>query len=67
MADIGIDDGFIKDMRDKIQPGTSALLVLAGPQAPDKVADELRRFQPELISTNLSREQEERLRELFQE
>src|SRR5690606_26057832 len=67
LADIGIDDNFIRDIRDKIQPGTSALLVLASTQAPDKVAEELRRFEPELITTNLSREQEERLRELFQE
>lgn len=67
LADIGIDDDFIKDMRDKIQPGTSALMLLASTQAPDKIAEELRHLGPELISTNLSEAQEARLRELFED
>lgn len=67
LTDIGINDDFIAEMRSKITPGTSALLLLASTQAPDKVADEIRHLGPELISTNLSAEQEARLRELFEE
>lgn len=67
LTDIGIDDKFIDEMRSKIQPGTSALLLLAGSQAPDKVADALRHLEPELITTNLTQAQEDKLRELFQE
>ncbi|HZJ10447.1 MAG TPA: DUF1269 domain-containing protein [Trueperaceae bacterium] len=67
LTDIGINDDFIKKMRAKVTPGTSALLLLASTQAPDKVADALRHLGPELISTNLSEEQEARLRELFEE
>lgn len=67
LTDIGIDDGFINQMREKIQPGTSALMLMASTQAPDKLAEELRYLDPELISTNLSQEQEDRLRELFED
>lgn|SRR5690554_5971641 len=66
LTDIGIDDGFIKDVREKVQPGTSALFLLAGTEAPDKVAEHLSRFNPQLLTTNLSHEQEQRLRELFE-
>src|SRR5690554_4587649 len=67
LTDIGIDDNFIKEVRDSVQPGTSALFLLAGTEAPDRVAEHLSRFDPQLLTTNLSNEQEERLRELFNE
>ena len=67
LTDIGIDDNFIKQVRDNVQPGTSALFLLAGTEAPDRVAEHLSRFDPQLLTTNLSNEQEERLRELFNE
>ncbi len=66
LGDFGIDDDFIKQMRDKVTPGTSALVVLAATQAPDRVADQLRHLAPELITTNLSNESEQRLRDLFE-
>lgn len=66
LTDIGINDGFIKEVRERVQPGTSALFLLADTEAPDKVAEHLRPFGPHLLSTNLSQEQEGRLRELFE-
>ena len=67
LTDIGIDDNFIKDVRERVQPGTSALFLLSSTDAPDRVADHLRQYEPVLASTNLSREQEDNLRELFSE
>ncbi len=67
LSDIGIDDDFIASMREKVTPGTSALVMLASTQAPDRVAESIRPLEPELISTNLSAENEKRLRELFEE
>ena len=43
MADVGIDDDFIKQVREKVTPGTSALFALtSGATAPDRVIDELK-------------------------
>ncbi len=65
MRDVGISDAFIGEVRDKITPGTSALFVLTSGAVTDKVADEFRGTDTELISTNLSDEQEAQLRDAF--
>jgi uncharacterized membrane protein len=65
MSDAGIDDRFIQDVRDQITPGTSALFVLTSDAVQDKVRDAFAGQRPELISTNLSTEQEAALREAF--
>ena len=66
LADVGIDDDFIKNVREKVTPGTSALFVLTGAAtAPDKVVDELRQYDFEIVSTNLPQEEEQKLREAF--
>ena len=66
MADVGISDDFVKQVREKVTNGTSALFALtSGASAPDKVVDELKQYDFEIISTNLPEEQEQRLREAF--
>ena len=66
MADVGIDDDFIKQVREKVTEGTSALFALtSGATALDKVIDELKAYDFEIISTNLPEEQEKQLREAF--
>jgi uncharacterized membrane protein len=43
LADVGISDDFIKQVREKVTEGTSALFALtSGATAPDKVVDELK-------------------------
>jgi uncharacterized membrane protein len=66
MADVGISDDFIKQVREKVTDGTSALFALtSGATAPDKVVDELKQYDFEIISTNLPEDQERQLREAF--
>jgi uncharacterized membrane protein len=66
LADVGIDDDFIRQVREKVTEGTSALFALtSGATAPDKVIDELKQYDFEIISTNLPEEQENKLREAF--
>ena len=65
LADVGIDDAFIRRMRDEIQPGTSALFVLSSGAVTDKVREAFEGQQMELVETNLTHEQEDRLREVF--
>jgi uncharacterized membrane protein len=65
MADVGIDDDFIKQVRDQVQPGTSALFLLTSDAVQDKVHEAFAGMNMELIQTNLSHEEEERLRDVF--
>jgi uncharacterized membrane protein len=67
MTDVGIDDAFIRRMRDEIKPGTSALFVLSSGAVVDKVKEAFQGQQMVLVETNLSHEQEDRLREVFSE
>src|ERR1043166_6286276 len=42
LGDVGIDDSFIKEVRQKVTPGTSALFLMSQGAVPDKVAEELK-------------------------
>jgi uncharacterized membrane protein len=66
-SDYGIDDKFIDQTRSKITEGTSGLFLLSQNAVADRVTDALKSLKPEIISTNLSKEQEEQLREAFGE
>jgi uncharacterized membrane protein len=65
MTDVGIDDEFIRQVREQVTPGTSALFVLTSNAVMDKVTDEFRNSGATLVSTNLSNEDEAKLREVF--
>ena len=65
MADYGIDDNFIKQTREKVTEGTSALFLMTSDAVQDKVIDELKGYKFELIASNLTKEQEEQLRKDF--
>lgn len=67
MADIGIDDSFIKEVQTKVTPGTSALFLMSGGAVLDKLKDALGGQQFELIASNLSAEQEAKLKSYFGE
>ena len=67
LTDVGIDDEFIRDVRDKVTPGTSALFVLTSGAVVDKVHDAFRDQRAELLHTNLSNQEEQKLREVFAE
>ena len=65
LADAGISDSFIDSVRKQVTPGTSALFLLSSDAVIDRVAAEFEAAKAQLISTNLSTEQEAKLREAF--
>src|SRR4051794_33328570 len=67
LSDVGIDDDFIKGVRDEVTPGTSALFVMSSDAVLDKVQAEFAETHAKLIQTNLSKDQEDKLREAFSE
>jgi uncharacterized membrane protein len=67
LADVGIDEAFINTVREKVTPGTSALFLLTSGATEDRMIEELKQFDFEIISTNLPAEEEQKLREAFGE
>jgi uncharacterized membrane protein len=66
MADVGIDDNFMKALGTKLHPGGAAVIVLIRRSTPDKVLPEIAQFGGEVIQTSLDNESEERLREILE-
>src|SRR5215218_7850220 len=67
LSDVGIDDDFIGSIRDKVTPGTSALFAMTTDAVVDKVREAFEGQQAELIHTNLSNDDEAKLRAAFSE
>ena len=65
MRDYGIDDDFIESVREQITEGTSGLFLLTSDAVMDKVTDQLKGEQFELIASNLTKDQEDELMAAF--
>jgi uncharacterized membrane protein len=67
LGDIGIDDSFIKEVSEAVEPGESAVFLLARDAQMERIKQELSDFEYdfEIIETNLSPEDETHLRETF--
>src|SRR6516162_4653092 len=63
----GIEQDFIDQVRSKITPGTSALFLLETGAVVNRMAEAVKGQQFEIIQTNLSKEQEDKLRADFGE
>jgi uncharacterized membrane protein len=64
-ADYGIDDNFIKQTREKVTEGTSALFLLTSGAVQDKVVEAMKGQTFEILSTNLPKGKEDELRAAF--
>ena len=61
LSDYGIDDKFIKNLGETIEPGSSALFVLVKKATPDKVLEELSKFEGKVLKTSLTADAEAEL------
>jgi uncharacterized membrane protein len=61
-TDVGVNDDFLKQLGDKLEPGAAALIALGRSDAPDKLLERLRPYGGDVIQTSLDTEEEERLR-----
>jgi uncharacterized membrane protein len=64
-TDYGIDDNFIKKVRDQVTPGSSALFLMTEREVVDRVINEFKGGGFEMVTSNLSKEQENELRAAF--
>lgn len=68
LIDVGIDDDFIKRVKGEVTEGTSALFLLSENAVVDRVAEGFRQLPPhDLIASNLTAEQEAKLKDVFGE
>jgi len=67
MAHVGISEDFINRVRSEVTPGTSALFAYTTAAVLDKVEAAFKTLQPTLLTSNLSGEQEQQLRHVFEE
>ena len=67
MKHVGIDEDFIKSVRSKVTEGTSALFLMTSDAVEDRVVEAMKKSKFEIIATNLSKEEEGKLRTAFAE
>ncbi len=63
--DIGVDDRFIKEVGETIEPGHSAIFLLIRESTPDRLIDELKGYKGTVLKTSLSKDDEMKLRVAF--
>lgn len=68
LSDLGIDDGFMRELGETLPRGSAALCLLVRDSTPDRLVERLRAHAPHarLLRTNLSHTDEERLRQLLE-
>lgn len=65
-GDVGIDNVFIKEVGDSLDPGQSALFMLIVEATQDKVMDAMSEFGGEVYQTSLSKDDEEKLKKALE-
>jgi uncharacterized membrane protein len=63
LSDVGINDGFMKELAETLHPNSSALFVLVRQMTPDKVLSELEGTGGKILKSSLSHEDEAKLQE----
>jgi len=61
LADVGVDDKFMKELGTQLTPGAAALIVLVRKSTPDKVVPRIAQYGGHVIQSSLSNDAEERL------
>ncbi len=65
LADFGINDQFMKQLSESIQPGSAALFVLIKEMTSDKVLDQIKGYGGVVLKTSLNDEREQALRDVL--
>jgi uncharacterized membrane protein len=63
VAKTGVDKGFQDQVRDQLQPGTSALFLIVEKVTPDRAVEALSQFGGTVLKSSLSYEDERKLQE----
>lgn len=58
---VGVDKSFQQEVRDMVQPGTSALFLIVDKVTPDKAIEALSKFGGRVLKTSLSKDAEQEI------
>jgi uncharacterized membrane protein len=61
LTDLGINDKFMRELAEGLQPGSSVLFLLVRKATPDKVLPEIQSYGGKILQTSLSHEDEAKL------
>jgi uncharacterized membrane protein len=64
-TDVGVDDNFMRQVGEHLQPGAAAVFLLVRKATADKVVPALAKYDGKIIQTSLSAEAEEHLKEML--
>jgi uncharacterized membrane protein len=65
LTDVGVDDGFMRDLGHKLAPGTAAVIVLVRDVSADNVLERIE-HRGEVLQTSLSDDAEQHLRDALE-
>ncbi|MDJ0713219.1 MAG: DUF1269 domain-containing protein [Prochloraceae cyanobacterium] len=65
LSDIGIDDDFMRELGETLQPGSSALFILVRKATPDKVLEQVSKYGGKILRTSLTKDKEDQLQEIL--
>jgi uncharacterized membrane protein len=63
LTDVGVDDGFMRQLADVLEPGSAALFILIEKMTADKLLDELKGVGGTVLRTSLDHSKEQQLRD----
>jgi uncharacterized membrane protein len=66
LTDVGVDDSFLKELGEKLEPGMAAVIVLVRRSTPDKVLPEISKFGGHVLQSSLDDDAESRLNDALQ-
>ena len=66
LTDTGVDDDFMREVGEMLQPGSAALFLLVRQMTEDKVLDELKGVGGRVLRTSLDHSKEQQLREALE-
>ena len=58
LSDVGIDDRFVKEVATTLEPGSAAIFALVRRSTPDRVRAALAEYEPVVLRTSLTSDQE---------
>jgi uncharacterized membrane protein len=61
LTDVGVDDNFLKELGNKLTPGSAALIVLVRDSTPDKVIPRISQYGGHVLQSSLSDDAEAEL------
>jgi uncharacterized membrane protein len=62
LKELGIEEAFMKELASHLKPGSSALFIMAKEAQPEKIYEEVRKFNGKILQVKLEHQDQNKLR-----